>query len=841
MIPAARPAPLLLATLALAAGCTCDDPGAPSVPAAPAPTPEGPAPEATAALSLARHADQVVEITLPPSTRGDLGPVPDAFSPIGAFQKRHTRDGVDVWAIPLPVHANLFPARQAGARSFGNFEPPGLTVSLRGERLAFRRHAHGKGTYGYDKGGLLVGLKAGSPPPTADDVVLTWPKAQAAEAALHLETSGLEPEGFALRTMVLGDAAHTGVFLPAPGAVTWGLTVPEDGRLGFRATLLPPAIAAARPSDGATLVVDVRREDGTALTETVGLTLDTWTSSRVDLSAFAGEHVTLTLRSDPGGDAVHDLVFVEDPAVYTPTDDPRRVVALFLDTVRRDHLGMYGYARPTTPKLDAWAEGAVRFDDHRTVAPWTLPSTRAALSGHQPEAWFEQPTLAEHLAGAGFHAEGIVANAYLSPVFAMHRGFGRYTFDLLRPADRLVDDALAVLEEHDDRDVFLLVQFMEAHLPYREGKDYRGLFEPEQAPKGHEDPSRWELVKIAPDDPKLPRIKTYVEARYDQNLRRLDDEVSRLLATLDEDDVVVIFSDHGEEFWDHGAFEHGHAFFDELVRTPMIVKGPGLPPGAVNLPTSLLDLTPTVLDLAGLDADLGGPGVSLVPAVQGRAAARKQLQDRPQGLGRPLYGADAWGVVVDRTKWLARGGTTRRWDLEADPGETTPLRGGDDARFADALQDALDVDVHPVWRVTLRPRRGPGDIVLTLAHPDGLEAAWGGYDPRGYHDGVRVEAVDGRIVVTQPEGALMHEVLYVQPRTEGVDPAGLEVTLTGAGEPASGTVPEGVRADGVLLDGLHPRWGIRVDHAWVPEPTGTAVRAYDAGMEEALKALGYVE
>src|SRR5690606_18176962 len=145
--------------------------------------------------------------------------------------------------------------------------------------------------------------------------------------------------------------------------------------LATRTRVLPPAIRDARASDGATL-----RVEGEAGGERKLLAehpvRDAWQDLRVDLSAHARAEIVLRLLIDPAGTPDLDLVFLEDPTVYRPKADPLRVVLAFVDTVRPDHLGMYGYARPTTPKLDAWAEGAVRFDTARTVAPWTLPSTR---------------------------------------------------------------------------------------------------------------------------------------------------------------------------------------------------------------------------------------------------------------------------------------------------------------------------------------------------------------------------------------------------------------------------------------------------------------------------------
>ena len=825
----------MLLLLALIAACT----SAPAPLPTPAVEPPPPTPEA-AAYALARLPESA-SIAVPASARPNADEAPTSFGPAAPFVLMQHLGEVDVWAAPLPVDTNLFPSPQVGARTFGFYEPVGLTVSAGGGVLRFQRNASRANSWGYDREHLLVGVKAGSPAPA--DVTLTWPKATALERSYHFATSGHTPSAFALRTLTVGDESYTGVLLPAPGVAAWSVQVPAGAVLTTRATLLPPAVTAAVPSDGAHVRLEVVDGEAVTVLADQAVALGDWRDLRVDLSAYAGRRVVVRLVSDPAGTPDMDLAFFEDPTIYVPSAHPKRVVVAFLDTVRPDHLGMYGYTKhPTTPKLDAWAAGGLRMDQQRTIAPWTLPSARAALTGYQPESFYDVDTLATRAAKAGLYTRGIVANAYLSPVFDVDRGFADYTYDMLRPADEVVDAALETLARFPDRDVLLWVQFMEAHLPYSEPRAYQGLFAGDQPP-GLKDVSRVELVKFHGDEPDFPAVRDYVSARYDQNLRVLDDEVSRLFDAVGDDAITLIFSDHGEELWDHGGFEHGHSFHDELLRVPMVVRGPGVPVGVVKAPTSLLDLTPTVLDLLKLPFPSDAPGRSVLAAGRGDAEAIAGLEARAQGFGRPLYGADGWGVVSGQHKWVARDGAQSVYALATDPAEARDVAATTDrAAYPKALSNALGREVPQVWRLTASPGPAGAAVTLTVSHPSGVKAAWTGYDPKGLYAGPQPEIHDGKMTLLLPPGVRAPTVIYVQPAGDATDAKGLTLAVEGGPSAGSWTstgltgADDGGRREALPEAGA---WKLSVDLTWAPVPGGVAVSGTNAEVSDQLKALGY--
>src|SRR5690606_22121474 len=172
-----------------------------------------------------------------------------------------------------------------------------------------------------------------------------------------------------------------GLLLPAPGRAAWDVEVPEAAELTFRAGLVQPELAEGDRSDGARLSLEVEASGGARTLWSGSLRSGRFDLVRVDLSEHAGETVRLRVRSDPGASARYDYVFLGQPVLASRSENPRRVVLIYVDTLRPDRMSLYGHERPTSPAIDAWARGAVVFDQARSVAPWTLPSARSVVTG----------------------------------------------------------------------------------------------------------------------------------------------------------------------------------------------------------------------------------------------------------------------------------------------------------------------------------------------------------------------------------------------------------------------------------------------------------------------------
>jgi arylsulfatase A-like enzyme len=613
-------------------------------------------------------------------------------------------------------------------------ETPGVSmVTSSGDLVPYKVGGTGKEpTWSYDRDRVRLFLPKGSDAPADDAYRLRSPLALGREERLHRRLSELDTDAeFVVTRVTEGITSRSGLLLPAPSTASWDLVVPAAAELELTPGLVSPEILRGRGSDGAELVVTVSAGGERHEVLRAPITREDWTTRRVNLSSFSGQHVRLTFETTPAGTVDDDFVFVEAPTVRSRRSDARRVVFVFIDTLRADHLSLYGYERDTSKAIDHLGDEAAVFTSARTIAPWTLPSSRSVLTGRYPDRWSVSRTLQERLSERGFATGFIAGNVYLTSNFQMDRDFDYHQEDGLFPsAESTTDDALAWLDAHDGRDAFLQVHYMSAHLPYKEPVAYRYTYAG-IAPSGLADGFELGDVRRVGAAQK-PELQQYIRDRYDNNIRYATDQVQRLLERLDDDDIVVLYADHGEEFWDHGGYEHGHTLFDELLHVPLVIKARGMPAGRYDQDVSLLDIAPTVLDLLALPPAPELDGRSLT-AVRDPAG----LPPRDVAVGWPLYGQERWGVVTDTEKWTTTEGREALFDLAADPGEGTNLIGRDDtargAPYRDRAGRALGRVMKVAWRFQNTnwkppPQRAP-PLWTLCSVPGGFSDAWVGDDP----------------------------------------------------------------------------------------------------------------
>jgi arylsulfatase A-like enzyme len=778
--------------------------------------------EAPPALRLDRHPEQVIALTLPPASRAAPAPATVTLPPLTAPLALPGLGGdasLDIWRAEMPMrHVWRGHSQQKAPPGMVLTGPDGVVpYSVRGQGWSLRGDT------------LELRLPAGSPAPSHTDYTLTHADSAAQESSRNLAYSQTSGTDFALRDARIGEGTRHGVLLPAPGSMTWEVALFDGAVLDMEVSLLRPLVSTEEVSDGAALRVTLERDGVMEELGRVSLLPGGQRALRLKLPRGLSGTGRLTLESLPAGDATLDYLFVSTPTLHRPTDHPRRVVMICVDTLRPDHLGLYGYARQTSPRLDRLAAGAAVFTEARSVAPWTLPSTRAALSGMQPELWRESLSLPQRLSAAGFTTAAFVANAFLSEPLDMHRGFDRHIDHHLASAEEQISAARALMAELGDRDLAVMVHLMDPHLPYLEPESHRHLWAGEPLLPSRFGRSR--LVAQADDDTAIHR---YVTDRYDQNIRYVDDSLDALLSELSEDDVVVVFSDHGEELWEHGGVEHGHSLYDEVLRVPLIIDAPGLPAGRLDAPVSLLDLTPTLLELLGIPAD-GLQGSSLVPLIRGEPGAAEALMARPQAFGRTLYGRTLWGVLAGGTKHIRERDGLVAFALDTDPGEQSRLP-TEEAPLRAGLTAALGREVATVWRLeTLGSGKGagiPGELILT--HPAGFTAAWKAYDPHGWFADPVV--VDGVVRVGAIGERRMPAEVFLLPADP--DPTGLTLThlLDGV---STDSRPGGA---GVLRKVSTGSGTVQIVADLAPVPVrGDEEVFFPADLEEELRELGYLE
>jgi arylsulfatase A-like enzyme len=351
-------------------------------------------------------------------------------------------------------------------------------------------------------------------------------------------------------------------------------------------------------------------------------------------SEYVGESMMRHLNLIPL--AVACLVLLA-PACGEPPSKPGNVLLVIVDTARADHFSTFGYLRPTSPNLDRLAAEGQRFDSAWSQSPWTLPSIATILTGQPPHVHGatrgrqgihpvrdEVETLAQRLSSVGYATAAFINVLWCAPeVSGLDRGFDLYDHRETdesnrghRNAAETTDAVLAWLDRAGDDPFFVVTHYFDPHLTYDPPPPHDTIYERgdgARVPPGFGSASQ--VFAIRDGRIRLtPEQRESLIARYDGEIRFTDEQFGRLRDGLVQrglwDDTLVIFvADHGEEFWDHGGFEHGHSHHRELLRAPLIVRRPdGLSGEVSDDRVRQIDIAPTILDFAGVEppGDMSG-------------------------------------------------------------------------------------------------------------------------------------------------------------------------------------------------------------------------------------------
>ena len=282
------------------------------------------------------------------------------------------------------------------------------------------------------------------------------------------------------------------------------------------------------------------------------------------------------------------------------------VIFVSYDALRADVLGAYGHPRRTSPRIDAFAKESVVFERAYTVAPVTPTSFASAFTGLLPtrvfHAWklVSEDTLAKRFSDAGYLTAGFINNAQLTPERSFDTGFDHYDFFSSRGDPAVLKSALTWLGEHRDQRIFAWIHFLTPHAPYEYREFASHLYDPDYEGEF----KTTTTSRFDTDDPKeIARIKSLYEGEVffaDRLFGKLEDGLSEM--GLLENSIVVLTSDHGEEFKEHGRFQHDR-LTEEHVRIPLIVRHPEARPLRSEVLVSNVDFLPTFLSLAGVEPE----------------------------------------------------------------------------------------------------------------------------------------------------------------------------------------------------------------------------------------------
>jgi len=849
---------------ALALACASEPgPGpveSPEVPPAKAPVvlPEPLAPPAAPpprAVQLDQPGLQAVKLAHPPATSGvriqsiALGEVPDTGGPLplSATWEPHA-EHAQVRSQPSPVR---FDHKSYRAR------PPGtrLVDASTGAVLPYRSSLLERGQCGESApcwevhdGAIHFGLAEGATVPFRLELVHDDADRDAQRRSPA--ASGLSDLDFVRWSATIDHLTREALLLPAPSEMRWTVPV-EPGvvlRFGFGAP--PPRAHAGPVKVGGQVTIDDQ-----PVWSTTATTGTPWTEHTIDLSPWAGQTVSLAMRStaDEPGTAV---AFAEPAIAPTSSENsvPRRIVVVGIDTLRLDHLGLHGAEGDFTPGLDQWGAGAVVFDNAWAPAPRTRPSFRSALTGRWPLDAIGAPPLSRWLADAGFSTAGIVANVHLQPHLGFADGAGWWDYHDSDDAGPQVDRALSWLRAHAHEDSFLFLHLMDPHIFYLAPEPFTDAFTAGlQRGRMPDRYNRWTMQEQMRKDRVKPHHQEWVAARYAGEVRYLDQELSRLLAAVDAlpgDTLVVMLSDHGEELWDHGGFEHNHSLHPELMRTMLWMRPPkgwSGGPQRVAEPVSLIDVVPTILDVAGVRTEPGAvQGLSLAAWLDpGGQANSSAFTDRPLQLGHMMFAREQWGVL--HAGWTytleTASGVEAAYEQSTDPKAlTSRLSDAPLDSLRSALSDATGWPVGQGWRVQLKQATTPFSLVFS--HPVSMagvidpEASrsrranleWGEVPPVLPADVAEVRLSTDQTTVHVRPGSRGQGTLYILGAT-AADRASVRseapTYTVSVGQAMLGSGPARIAA-GTLI---------------IPQDTeaGLLAEAGDPRLIEALRAMGYIE
>lgn len=366
------------------------------------------------------------------------------------------------------------------------------------------------------------------------------------------------------------------------------------------------------------------------------------------------------------------------------TDSRRNVIVIIIDTLRADHLGCYGYGRNTSPAVDSLAAEGVRWEYPTAQANWTLPAIASIYSGLSTRShgvmmsddyvtWGmdpEMPTMATVLSDHGYSTGGFVNVYLISERLGFHRGFQRFYVNYMGHgmAGETVDQFLQWREEDDSgRPFFTVIHLYDVHDPYDPPAPY-DTFYTEEGARGL---TTW--TRTVEDHPADPEEKDHLMGLYDGEINWVDSQLSRVFSWLRDsgqagNTLVVFTSDHGEAFLERegrAGILH-RSLYQEIVRVPLIMAGPGIPSGEVrDDPVGQFDIFPTLLAYLEID---------LQPGLDGMDILSEEVPD-DRVLPTSRFRADRASVTRSGRKvmWCARTDSSWMYDLSADPMEQHPL------------------------------------------------------------------------------------------------------------------------------------------------------------------------
>lgn len=454
------------------------------------------------------------------------------------------------------------------------------------------------------------------------------------------------------------------LLLPPPGVASLNISIPEKAVLRFGVGM--DMFDIENSSVSSELTVTFSEENGDdyeiykgSIDPSWFLETQSWIEMEKDLSPLGNKSGRLIFKTSQSGSAnesdIPNLFLISNPKILTPKRSSQpNVILLSIDTLRSDHLGLYGYGKPTSPFLDRFASESVVFQRAVAQAPETLPSHMAIMTSLFPGVHrmvkasppsrlsSTLPVWSQIMKSIGYQTAGYTSGAEVSPIYGFNRGMEVYSSKWERSEIAFNKKGVRWIARTMGHPFFLFLHTYDVHTPYEPPPPYDTMF-------GSTDfKSRDEAAKKGMDA--LTRFnRNQKVALYDGEIRYVDSQIQRFMSRLKELDVydnslIIIASDHGEEFMEHGRLaRHGHTLYNELLFVPLIIKFPKGKWGGtvINDPVESVDIMPTVLDFLETPSPKHIQGISLLNAIKnGGSPSTPAVKKRSVFSERLIQGSD---------------------------------------------------------------------------------------------------------------------------------------------------------------------------------------------------------
>jgi len=341
----------------------------------------------------------------------------------------------------------------------------------------------------------------------------------------------------------------------------------------------------------------------------------------LDLSEYAQQDVVLYFQTRGDSKALAGWF---NPVIYVPQQKTKNVLLISLDTLRADHVGCYGYPRETSPNIDQLAEDSAVFLNTYATSSWTLPShvsLMTALNCINHQVYHNDQkinpfilTLADVLREKGYFSGAITGGGFVSGSYGFNKGFDSYhvrgDINVTDQAERIGRASLDWIRRHKDRNFFLFVHTYQIHSPYDSPSPYNDSFLSEDAEFKCFDLKKYRFYQENRyNPPHTDAFRQNIIDIYDAGILYTDEVLIKALVDelkalgIYDNTMIILVSDHGEEFYDHKAWAHSHSVYNEIIKVPLIIKFFDLEHAGAKIKkyARLIDVMPTVLDALNID------------------------------------------------------------------------------------------------------------------------------------------------------------------------------------------------------------------------------------------------